>query len=143
MVSNTIQQFITLNTSLDQQVTLTKTFIELIFDEFDTGQMSEDELITLLNTLIDVSHLHELPMHVKYVLASRKFFLEDLTKDENAQVRAKVASHGEHLENFVNDYSWIVRLEVARHGQFLNVLRNDSNMFVREEVQRQIMKKGR
>lgn len=142
MVSSTIQQLITLNTSLDQQVTLTKTFIELIFDEFDTVQMSKDELISLLNTLIDVSHLYELPMHVKRVLASRKFFLEDLTKDENAQVRAKVASHGERLEDFVNDYSWIVRLEVARQGQYLNVLRNDSNMFVREEVQRQIMKKG-
>lgn len=142
MVSEKIQQLITLKTSLDQQVTLTKTFIELIFDEFDTDQMSKDELISILNTLIDVSHLHELPMHVKYALASRKFFLEDFAKDENAQVRAKVASHGEHLENFVNDYSWIVRLEVARHGQFLNVLRNDSNMFVQEEVQRQIMKKG-
>lgn len=105
--------------------------------------MSKDELIVLLNQLIDISHLHELSMHVKYVLASKKFFLEDLVKDENAQVRAKVASHGEHLEDFVNDYSWIVRLEVARHGQFLNVLRSDSNAFVREEVQRQIMKKGR
>ena len=143
MVSNTIQQFITLNTSLDQQVTLTKTFIDLIFDQFDTGQMNKDELISLLNQLIDISHLHELPMHVKYVLASRKFFLEDLAKDENAQVRAQVASHGERLEEFVNDYSWVVRSEVARQGQFLNVLRNDSNMFVREEVQRQIMKKGR
>lgn len=143
MVSEKIQQLITLNTSLDQQVTLTKTFIELIFDEFDTGQMSKDELITVLNQLIDVLHLHELPMCVKYVLASRKFFLEDLTKDENAQVRAQVASHGEHLEESMNDYSWIVRLEVARQGQYLNVLRNDSNMFVREEVQRQIMQKGR
>lgn len=64
MVSEKIQQLITLNTSLDQQVTLTKTFIELIFDEFDTGQMSKDELIALLNTLINVSHLHELPMQM-------------------------------------------------------------------------------
>ena len=62
MVSEKIQQLITLNTSLDQQVTLTKTFIELIFNEFDTGQMSKDELITALNQLIDVSYLHELPM---------------------------------------------------------------------------------
>lgn len=142
MVSEKIKEFITLNTSLDQQVTLTKTFIEMIFLEFDEGMLSQDELTTLLQTLIDTRHLHDLPVHAKYVLASRKFFLEDLAKDENAQVRAKVASHGERLEDFVNDYSWIVRLEVARHGQFLNVLRNDSNMFVREEVQRQIMKKG-